>query len=152
LKEKTGGWANPVSAEAIPNNSSPDLLKKMPQHKTTSGLSLHCQFPPMYMKRDALPLLHSSTSGLRHGSVATHNIRKRVLNLKWQRPGEFGYRSCSSLPYPTPRGAASVYDLIEDENCLHEQVKVYYPLFGKALSKLFGILPEIVGPHQQNPV
>jgi hypothetical protein len=31
LKEKTGGWANPVSAEAIPNNSSPDLLKKMPQ-------------------------------------------------------------------------------------------------------------------------
>ena len=116
--------------------------------------------------------------------------------------GERENSVAASLIFPSvscSRGAASVYDLIEDENCLHEeagvgekfgepsarfpgfprdcllhlcpaldflarqtlelqfgdplwQVKVKYPLFGKALSDLFGILPEIGGRVNNNPV
>jgi hypothetical protein len=103
----------------------------MPQHKTTSGLSLHSSFRRCNEARRS-PLLHSSTSGLRHGSIATHNISQRVLIKKWQRPGEFG--CCfplSSLPYPTPALALNnLALLLKDTNRLLEAE----PLMRRALA------------------
>jgi hypothetical protein len=56
------------------------------------------------------------------------------------------------LPYPAPRGGASVYDLIKTKIASMRQITVKYPLFGKALSDLFGILPEIGDGMDNNPV
>src|ERR1700735_4928706 len=47
------------------------------------------------------PLLHSSTSGLRHGSIATHNISQRVLSKNGNNP-ENSVAASPYLPFPTP--------------------------------------------------
>jgi hypothetical protein len=88
----------------------------------------------------------------RCAAVSPDNISQRVLSLKWQRPEEFGCRPLILPSLPCSRGAASVYDLIEDEIASMRQVKVKYPLFGKAFSDLFGILPEIGDRMNNNPV
>src|ERR1700733_8558532 len=52
------------------------------------------------------------------------------------------------LPYPAPRGDASVYDLIEDENCLHEADHSKISSIRKSALGSFRDLAGDRGPHE----
>ena len=69
--------------------------------------------------------------------------------------GERENSVAASLIFPSvscSRGAASVYDLIEDENCLHEAGQSEISSIRKSALGSFGILPEIGERMNNNPV